>query len=539
MIPKNSDYYNTSLNIVKNFIQTVTIVDDKAQFTSNNTDSSFDAGRIIKQFAEDEKICSVFKFTEKEDVNKIIKIAQRSDITILDWKIELPKISDDDIDPDDELEEDAVQSKGFYTLEILKGIISSKYNSLKLIVIYTDEPAFIRIVGEIKKELNGLNIKIQDGDDAFSFYCNNNKITLLGKEELKGKTTHLKEIAKRSFNYDELPGAIYDEFLHFTHGIVAGIFLKAITSVRKNTFLLLNTFHRNIDAAFITHKGLLPIPDDAHDHIVELIGAEIKCIINSGLTNEITNSLIDNFIDLLDENHLLDYKDKQGIQKKFSKADFKLLLIDPTMKNNLSNKEIKGLPETLPQSIIKANDSSLNQQEVDNKVNNCNINFAKLTTIRSRYLDFNIPILTLGVIVKETTVSGLDEYWICVQPKCDSVRIQEDENTHCGRTFLFLSISKNDKGEIIISSSEKYKVSYDVKKSKQFMFKPTNNGMVSVPQKGLDNNEWFFLDSFGRRFDYICELKNDFAQSIANQFASQISRVALNHSEWLRLKSGQ
>lgn len=539
MIPKDSDYYNTSLNIVKDFIQTVTIVDDKAQFAPNNTASSFDAGRIIKQFAEDEKVCSVFKFTEKEDVNKIIKIAQRSDITILDWKIELPKNSDDDMVVDDELEEDAVQSKGFYTLEILKGIISSKYNSLKLIVIYTDEPAFIRITDEIKNELKGLNIKIQDCDDAFSFYCNNNKITLLGKEELKGKTTHLKEIAERSFNYNELPGAIYDEFLHFTHGVVTGIFLKAITSVRRSTYLLLNTFHRDIDAAFITHKGLLPIPDDAHDHIIELIGSEIKCVINSSLTNEITNLLIDNFIDLLDENHLLDYKDIQGVPKRFSKTDFKSFLIDPTMKNNLSNKEIKGLPENLSKSVIKANDSSLSQQEVDDKANNSNIDFAKLTTIRSRYLDFNIPILTLGVIVKGITISGLDEYWICVQPKCDSVRIQEDENTHCGRTFLFLSISKNDKGEIIISSNEKYKVNYNVKKLKQFMFKPTNNGMVSVYQKGLDNNESFFLDSSGRRFDYICELKNDFAQSIANQFASQISRVALNHSEWLRLKSGQ
>jgi hypothetical protein len=273
MIQKNSGYYNTSLEIVKEFIQTITIVDDRAQFTTNESESIFDAGLIIKQFAEDGKICSVFKFTEKEDVNKIIKVARKSDITILDWKIEPSEtvISSEE----DDLEEDVAHSKGYYTLEILKHIISQEDNSLKLIVIYTDEPAFARIVDEIKKDLKTLNINIQD-ENQFSFYCNNSKITLLGKEELKEKTTHLKDIAERSYNYEELPEAIYEEFVNFTHGVVAGIFLKTIASIRENTFLLLNTFQRDIDAAFIAHKGLLPIPDDAHDHIVELIGSEIR-----------------------------------------------------------------------------------------------------------------------------------------------------------------------------------------------------------------------------------------------------------------------
>ena len=115
MIRKNSDYYNTSLEIVKEFIRTVTIVDDKAQFITNEAGSSFDAGRIIKRYAEDGKICSVFRFTEKDDVEKTIKIARGSDIVILDWKIELSVRPDGDVDKDDDSEEDEVKSKGFYT----------------------------------------------------------------------------------------------------------------------------------------------------------------------------------------------------------------------------------------------------------------------------------------------------------------------------------------------------------------------------------------------------------------------------------------
>jgi hypothetical protein len=536
MIRKNSDYYNTSLKIVKEFIQTITIVDDKAQFTPNEPDSFFDAGQIIKQFAEDGKICSVFKFSEKEDIDKIIKIAQRSDITILDWKIELPENFDKKDSEEDESEEDEVQSRGFYTLKILKEIISSKCNSLKVFIIYTDEEGLNRIADEIKRELNQIGIQTQD-ETPYSFYCLNNKISIFGKEIVKAKATHVKEIASRSYNYEELPGAVYDEFVRFTHGVVAGIFLKTIAAIRANTYLLLNTFQRDIDAAFITHKGLLPIPDDAHDHIVELIGSEMKSVMNGGLTNETTNSLIENFIDLLDENHFLEYKDDQGVQKKLSGNEFKLFLCDPKQKTNFSKNTIKSLPESLPKSIAKADNPLLSHQEIEDKANKSNIEFAKLTTLKNRYLEFSKPILTLGVILKRKNTSGEDEYWICVQPKCDSIRISEDENNDKGRAFLFLSLSKTDKGEIIYDKDIRFKIEYSIKKAKQFMFKPTENEMVYVRGEHLDR--WFFQDSNEQRFEYLCELKNDFAQSIANNFGSQVSRVAVNHSEWLRLQTNR
>jgi hypothetical protein len=534
MIRKNSNYYNTSLAIVKEFIQTVTIVDDKAQFINNGSEPYFDAGQIIKHFAEQGKICSVFKFTEKNDVGKIINIAQKSDITILDWKMEPSEDEeiDEDVEENDETEEDEVRSKGFYALEILKQIMSNEYNPLRLFVIYTDEVELNRIADEIKKELNNLEIQTQD-ETSYSFYCNNSKITIFGKEEVKTKATHVKEIAERSYNYEELPEAIYNEFVHFTHGIVSNIFLKSITSIRTNTYLLLKTFQRDIDAAFLAHKGLLPIPDDAHDHIIELIGSEIKCVIGGDLNETVTNLLIESFIDLLDEKHLLDYKDNSGVPKKLSPEEFKSLLHDSKFKNGLSKSTIKNLPENLPKSIIKADDPLLRQQDIEEKSNKSNIEFAKLTTLRSRYLTYNKPILTLGVILKGTTVAGKDEYWICIQPKCDSVRIQENE-----RPFLFLSLTKvSSNGHVILNTDLGFKISYNTAKAKQFMFKPSQNETIIV--KGKNFNEWFFLDSFGRRFEYVCELKNDFAQNIANKFASELSRVAVNHSEWLRLNANK
>lgn len=548
MIQKNSQYYINSLQIVKEFIQSITIVDDKATYSHGTPVSSelFDAGRIIKNFSEEGVVCSIFKFTEESDIHRIANISQRSDITILDWKMN-PILENTEIDDDEE--DDERESKGYYTLEILKKVIPCKYNKFKLFIIYTDEIDFSRIVTEIRKTLTETGVSIKE-ESQYSFLCNSSKITIFGKEAIKTKTTHIKDIAERAFSYAELPNAIYDEFIKFTHGVVSNIFLKSITSIRANTFFLLDTFQREIDAAFISHKGLLPLPDDAHDHIIELIGSEIKSVI-SGALNEIdTNTQIEGFIESLDPKQLLFNFNKEGlpnidnIPNSFNIEEFKILFqkgVIPICKYekestkskiDLSKKVIKHLPKI----IIKGCEPQISKEKVTLLANKSNIIFAKLTTLRNRYLDSNKPILTLGVLLKGTTLSGENEYWVCIQPKCDSVRLSIDENMHIGRPFMFLNLTKtSNNGDVVLDTNLALKIIYNITKIRQFMFRPTENGMVQV--QGINSDNWFFLDSFGKRFEYLGELKNDFAQRIANNFASQISRVATNHSEWLRLNS--
>lgn len=551
MIQKNSRYFSESLNVVKEFIQSITMVDDKAVFTNGdpvNMAGYFDAGAMIKNFAEHSIACSVFKFEEEEDIIRIANISQKSDITILDWKMELsnPIESEDE----NELEDDDKELKGHYTLEILKRVISSEYNKFKLFVIYTDEIDFNRIVTQIKGSLTEMNFICED-ESHYSFFCNSNKITIFGKEAVKTKTTHIKEVTERSYSYDELPEALYAEFVNFTHGVVSNIFLKTITAIRANTYSLLGTFQRDIDAAFIAHKGLLPIPDDAHEHIVELIGSEIKSVIGGALRESITNLQIESFVESLDPKELLFNFDKTGLNNPeliplgFTIEEFKDLLNkgvvhacnyngDTKSKIELSKKVIKHLP----QIIIKGHNPQIKKSIAESMAKQSHIKFARLTTVRNRYLDSNKPILTLGVILKGRTVSGIDEYWICIQPKCDSVRLADNENMWQGRSFIFLSLTKtSNKGEIVLSSNLSFKIEYNIIKSRQFMFRPTKKGMVVV--RGNSSDDWFFLDSFGRRFEYIAELKNDFAQGIANTFASQVSRVATNHSEWLRLNASK
>lgn len=152
MIQKNDFYYKNSLDVAREFVQSVTIVDDKATYSGEGpvSSESFNAGEIIKKISEEGIVCSIYKFMEESDIDRIARISRRSDVTILDWKMNpipgMPSASDDD-----ETEDDERESKGYYTLEILKKVVSGEYNKFKLFVIYTDEIEFNRIIDEIKK----------------------------------------------------------------------------------------------------------------------------------------------------------------------------------------------------------------------------------------------------------------------------------------------------------------------------------------------------------------------------------------------------
>lgn len=83
--------------------------------------------------------------------------------------------------------------------------------------------------------------------------------------------------------------------------------------------------------------------------------------------------------------------------------------------------------------IIKVSPTSL--YDID-KSSESNFVFARLTHHKSLFRpNFKKPNLTLGVVVKG--VKNPNKYWVCIQQKCDSVRIKKDQE----RKFLFLPLT--------------------------------------------------------------------------------------------------
>jgi len=49
-----------------------------------------------------------------------------------------------------------------------------------------------------------------------------------------------------------------------------------------------------------------------------------------------------------------------------------------------------------------------------------------------------------------------------------------------------------------------------------------------------DKGVFRFTAADGTEYEWLGELKTEFAQRVAHRFAASLSRVAVNNSEWLR-----
>ncbi len=66
----------------------------------------------------------------------------------------------------------------------------------------------------------------------------------------------------------------------------------------------------------------------------------------------------------------------------------------------------------------------------------------------------------------------------------------------------------------------------------------TGNGAVIAASRDCKDG-FEFTDTCGKRYKWRGELKAEFAQRIAQNFADSLSRVAVDESEWLRRMARQ
>ena len=65
-------------------------------------------------------------------------------------------------------------------------------------------------------------------------------------------------------------------------------------------------------------------------------------------------------------------------------------------------------------------------------------------------------------------------------------------------------------------------------------FQPIDNNRSILATRRQTEGEFEFRDTCGIRYVWQGELKSEYAQRIAHVFATELSRVAVAESEWLR-----
>jgi hypothetical protein len=545
-----NNFQSLSNEIANDFLQSVIFIDDKAYKDKSSGDPrhDFDAQEITMAFAKERKICAVYQPMSKKDIESLTVVMSKADVTVIDWEIIIPESTntieqgnDDDDDDDDEL-------KGKYTKDLIIGSLNSpsKRNSIKLIVIYTGETDLEGISKSILDDLKANNINgfsVSDNDDYCiqSLYC---KIIIRAKANGgadRGK--YLPSLKNKKLTYQEIPSFIVNEFSKMTAGLMSNFALKSLTAIRKNSHQILNIFSKKLDTAYLTNQSLLVNTDDANELLVELLGDTFTSILRANNLNQVID---DNFIYLwLEEN--IKNTNKPIYSKKGIKTSDSYILDKDIIKDLLKShsdvekkfSDVLTKKDNISKSTLEEKDNykkyALDLFHTEDKKESMNVDFTNLCQHKNLvHHEEHIPSLSLGTIVKSSV--GVDNYLVCIQQRCDSVRIKATDV----RRFLFLSLSAtkgNKKFDFITPNGQKITLDRKTFHLRTVKFSGSANGTVKA-----EDNEGCFLfkqihasEEVVETFEFVFELKDIYAQRVVADYSASLSRVGLDEPEWVRL----
>jgi hypothetical protein len=547
-------FFNKSKAVANEFMQSVVFLDDRVyQKNGNVQDAIHDLNpfELTRTFAAEKKICAVYDPQTREDIEHFKAIAGKADVVVLDWFIEIndnAAVIDAEVDEEADAEDQEV--RGTYTKEIIGNIVKTNTEGLKLILVYTGETDLEGIALDIHEAIVGGLLNPSNCEIAYK----NMKILVRAKSNNQdgddNRFAHLPKLKDKVVKYNQLPEFLLSEFTKLTEGLLSNFALSSLSTLRANTSRILGLYNKKLDHAYLEHKAAIPNNEDAEHLIIEIFKDSIgdllhykqvheqisKTVVTSWLNDKIvTENLSIKKQDGTDHNpnvsftrdkklllNLL-YSEEQDVQKRY------LDIFTALAGNNKSKAEqyVKYLK-------LNNIDLFVNSADLPQKADMIS-EFAKLTHHKNVFLPVGTkPFLTLGTVLKSKTTGN---YLICIQQKCDSVRITNTEQ----RKFLFLPLEPVTSGNFNFITQDNIKLKLGKKSYglRTLKFASTKDGVVKAKQqKGKFIFEQIYVGKTDERFEWVLDLKDLHSQRMVADYAATLSRVGLDESEWLRRSIG-
>jgi CheY-like chemotaxis protein len=358
---------------------------------------------------------------------------------------------------------------------------------------------------------------------------------------------------KETYSYEDLPGKLFGEFAKRHEGLLPSAALSAIKVIRDNTHRILSLYSSEHDSAYLSHRCLLPRPEDAEVFATELMAATFEDLMrgNEAITKNLSFDILKLWVD----------SKCNGIEEKsISVKKCELATINnPERQHWLESGIVQWMHRNLKANIGVDNTKKTSEIEswerrtakgvAEYFIKDGTItdefsrqsSFAKLTShafadaINNNASTF----LSLGSVLKH----GLNDYYLCIQPLCDSVRLKP------GKKFLLLKLERkifdvadnNTKSfHLIVNDGDNgdvyLKVSEEVSAVEVYWFSASAGNdkvilKIGEPVTGKIN------ETTEIEFKFLAQLRASKAQKIAMNFLHQITRVGFDESEWLRRHS--
>lgn len=506
-------FIEQSKEIANNFIQNIVFIDDNA-YKNEITNNAFSALDVSNVFAQSGKICAIYAPKSISDINSYNTILNKADVVILDWYLDIKK--EENLIEDPEADADNDDPRGEFTLKLISDLLSQT-GMLKLLIVYTGETDLFEITDSIYQKVNQHSFHKED----CVIRSLNSKILVRAKSQnSETQFAHNPELKNKIVPYESLPTLIVEEFADMTNGLLSNFALSSISAIRNNTSRMLSVFSPNLDPAYLGHKILLENTFESKQLLIKLFGEAISELLET--TDIDTKDWVDNWIEnriteeTISINGVSIGKSKDLLKKMFGSEQSRLKdKYAEASGKYMSNKD-EGKLQSHTIELFAYDDIDVNKSNVD---------FAILTHHKNIFQPaIEAPILTLGTVIKSA-----GRYYVCIQQRCDSVRIKEE------RRFLFLPLEEEGEYPLIVNNELKLftnKSSFAIKTMK---FKPKEG--ATIIQASKQEDKYVFYSSYGETCEWVVDLKEMQAQRIVNNYCAQLSRVGLNESEWLRLQA--
>ncbi|HEY1729151.1 MAG TPA: response regulator receiver domain [Candidatus Baltobacteraceae bacterium] len=469
----------------------------------SDPDRALVAPELVEAFARQGLVCGVLTpRTAAETVDQAPPAARRADILVLDWSIDT--------------------DNGEAALELIGRLATDEdRHRLRYIAIYTREPVLHELTDRILERLKAIPGPEARKRTAYIVEKGSMKISVFGK--LRTARIPDEEHEDRRVAEKDLPGKLITEFSQLQPGIVSTAALAAVSALRRKTNQLLGRFEADLDPAFLWHRAVLRFPEDAEQHIVDILTAEIGAVVE--------DSDVRDFVDL---ESCTTWIAQYGIEKfnghfgdrNPTLDDMKLLL-----GKGINDETNKSRFQKLSATQRMKGDAALFAASAE-AMRRSNETFAELMLLRTRYDDHE-PVLSSGTIVR----SEDGKYWLCILPACDAVRLKGVRN------FAFIPLvevpDEAEHFDLLVSTQPggvRLRTSDKVYDLRMINFEPNEAERVKAERS---DESLIFTSASDGPFSWIGELKALKAQSLTQAVAENLARPGLDDPEWLRSMSGR
>ncbi len=457
---------------------------------------------LVRAFFASGVMCSVLEPAAgaSDMVRQALRGARIADLLIFDWLL---------------YGSDAV------TLEMINAIASERTERLTVIVVFTGMPG----LGDVAQRL--VDDAQFEAIDEYSLRRGNTVVLVFGKPGVRLTDG---EDRRQPSGYADLPGMICSDLKLVFKGLMPEFAFSGINALRASAPRILATFSADLDSGALIHRALLPEPADAATQFVRLLASDFEQVLHDERVGNLwhidpSSDSLSNLIvptelgpltqrlSSLQPNEELEEDERAKALKELNRleklSDEELARV--AIANGLGEFRELGLTErSMLRAIPELTDALAGAEDSNRRL---------ASMMDSVGLGETPPRLELGVVLRreaktrqspEAGCDAVQGLWLCVQPLCDSVRLEAPRNfplipVHVDSDSPDAMIRPPDGAPTGISFVT------DLHQLKQVRFAPREAGAVVAEGSSPD---WHFIDEEDTCYRVVTRLRPDLAAQV-------------------------